>query len=84
MAFPRPRSLNGRLLFGLVLIALPLLAALLLAAYQLRRLNETSERLVVQGVQATRLTQDLFAQTASLERSLRLYQVLGDASLRTS
>jgi two-component system sensor histidine kinase GlrK len=84
MAFPRPRSLNGRLLFGLALIALPLLAALLLAAYQLRRLNETSERLVVQGVQATRLTQDLFAQTASLERSLRLYQVLGDASLRTS
>ena len=84
MAFPRPRSLNGRLLFGLVLIALPLLAALLLAAYQLRRLNETSERLVVQGVQATRLTQDLFAQTASLERSLRLYQVLGDATLLTS
>ncbi len=84
MAFPRPRSLNGRLLFGLALIALPLLAALLMAAYQLRRLNETSERVVVQGVQATRLTQELFAQTASLERSLRLYQVLGDATLRTS
>jgi two-component system sensor histidine kinase GlrK len=81
MAIPRPRSLNGRLLLGLAIIAAPLLTALVTAAVQLRRLSETSEQLVVEGVQATRLAQDLFAQTASLERSLRLYQVLGDAKL---
>jgi two-component system sensor histidine kinase GlrK len=81
MALPRPRSLNGRLLLGLAVIAAPLLAALVTAAVQLRRLSETSERLVVEGVQATRLAQDLFAQTASLERSLRLYQVLGKQEL---
>jgi two-component system sensor histidine kinase GlrK len=81
MAFPRPRSLNTRLLLGLAIIAAPLLAALVTAAVQLRRLSESSERLVNEGVQATRLTQDLFAQSASLERSLRLYQVMGDAKV---
>ena len=81
MVFPRPRSLNGRLLLVLAIIAAPLLAALVTAAVQLRGLSETSERLVYEGVQATRLTQDLFAQTASLERSLRLYRELGDARL---
>jgi len=79
MAFPRPRSLNARLLLGLAVIAAPLLAALVTAAVQLRRLSESSERLVNEGVQATRLAQDMFAQSASLERSLRLYQVVGDA-----
>ncbi len=81
MAIPRPRSLNGRLLLGLTIIAVPLLAALVTAAVQLRRLSDSSERLVVEAVQSTRLAQDLFAQTASLERSLRLYQVIGGATL---
>ena len=76
MAFPRPRSLNTRLLLGLAIIAAPLLAALVTAAVQLRRLSESSERLVTEGVQATRLTQDLFAQSASLER----WQAVGHPS----
>jgi two-component system sensor histidine kinase GlrK len=81
MHIARPRSLSGLLLLGLAIIAIPLLAALLTAGIQMRRLAETSERLVVEGVQATRLTQELFAQTASLERTVRLYQVLADRKL---
>jgi two-component system, NtrC family, sensor histidine kinase GlrK len=81
MQFARPRSLSALLLVGLGIIALPLIGALLTAAVQMRRLAENSERLVVEGVQATRLTQELFAQIVSLERNVRLYQVLADEKL---
>jgi len=82
MQFARPRSLSALLLVGLTIIALPLIAALLTAAVQLRRLSENSERLVTEGVQATRSTQDLFALIVPLERSVRLYQVLGGEKLQ--
>ena len=47
----------------------------------MRRLADTSQRLVADAVQTTRLSQDLYAQIALLERSARLYQVLGDDSV---
>jgi hypothetical protein len=81
MNFLRPRSLSALVLLGLAVIALPLVAGLVTAGLQMRRLAETSERIVAEGVVATRLTQELFAQSASLERQLRLYQVLGDPKL---
>lgn len=77
----RPRSLSALVLLGLAIIALPLIAALVTAGLQMRRLSETSERIIADGVVATRLTQELFAQTASLERQLRYYQVLADPKL---
>jgi two-component system, NtrC family, sensor histidine kinase GlrK len=82
MQFARPRSLSALLLVGLTIIALPLIAALLTAAVQLRRLSENSERLVTDGVQATRSTQALFALIVPLERTVRLYQVLGGEKLQ--
>ncbi len=81
MNFPRPRSLSGLVLLGLAIIALPLVAGLVTAGLQMRRLAETSERIVAEGVIATRLTQELFAQSVPLERQVRLYQVLGDPKL---
>lgn len=66
------------MLLGLALIAAPLLVAILNAGLQMRRLADSSERLVLGSVQATRLSQDLFAQIAALERTARLYQLLGD------
>ncbi len=81
MRFLRPRSLSGLVLLGLLLIALPLLAALVVSAIQMRRLGESSERIVTEGVNGTRLTQQLFTQTALLERQVRLYSVLGDAKV---
>jgi two-component system sensor histidine kinase GlrK len=76
-----PKSLNGFLLLGLSVLAGPLLFAILNATVEMRRLTGSSQRLVIDSVQTTRLSQDLYAQIALLERSARLYQVLGDASV---
>jgi two-component system sensor histidine kinase GlrK len=73
-----PKSLNGFLLLGLSVLAGPLLFAILNATVQMRHLADTSQRLVADSVQTTRLSQDLYAQIALLERSARLYQVLRD------
>jgi two-component system, NtrC family, sensor histidine kinase GlrK len=81
MNFPRPRSLSALVLLGLAIIALPLVAGLVTAGLQMRRLAETSERIVAEGVNATRLTQELFTQSVPLERQMRLYQLLGDVKL---
>ncbi len=81
MTFLRPRSLSSLVLLGLAIVALPLVAGLITAGVQMRRLAETSERIVAEGVRGTRLTQDLFTQSAQLERQLRLYQVLADEKL---
>ena len=77
----RPKSLHGFLLLGLAIIAVPLLAAILNATVQMRRLTEDSQRLVLESVQTTRLTQNLYAQIASFERAARLYQVMGSATV---
>ena len=81
MTFPRPRSLGGLVLLGFVLVSLPLLLGVVSATVQMTRLSESSERLVVYGVQATQYTQALVRQTAAMERSARLYQLLGNADL---
>jgi two-component system sensor histidine kinase GlrK len=69
------------MLLGLALIAGPLLVAVIDAAIQLRSLSRASQDLVVEGVQTARLSQSLFADINSLERTVRLYQVLGDVKL---
>jgi two-component system, NtrC family, sensor histidine kinase GlrK len=84
MGWLLPKSLNGFLLLGLGILAGPLLLAILHAAVQMRRLSDTSQQLVVDSVQSTRLTQDMYAQIALLERSARLYQVLGEPAVRAS
>jgi two-component system sensor histidine kinase GlrK len=84
MRWARPKSLSGLMLLGLALIAIPLLVAVLNAAVRMRELTATSEQLVVESVRATRATQQLFAQIASLERTARLYQVLQDPKLLDS
>ncbi len=69
------------MLLGLALIAGPLLVAVVDAAIQIRRLAAASQDLVLEGVQSARLSQSLFSDIASLERTVRLYQVLGDSKL---
>jgi two-component system sensor histidine kinase GlrK len=81
MKLLRPRSLSALALLGLAMIALPMIAALATAGLQMRRISETSARIVADGVAATRLTQELFAQGSVLERQVRLYQVLGEPEL---
>jgi two-component system, NtrC family, sensor histidine kinase GlrK len=81
MRWPTPKSLSGLMLLGLAFIAGPLLVAVVDAAIQIRSLARTSQQLVLEGVQSARLSRSLIADIASLERTVRLYQVLGDAKL---
>jgi two-component system sensor histidine kinase GlrK len=69
------------MLLGLVVIAVPLLAAIINAAITMRDLTLASQVLVRQSVQTSRNTQELTTLIASTERTLRLYQVLGDRQL---
>ena len=69
------------MLLGLLVIAVPLLVAVLSAALQIRTLADTSRKLVVEGVTAARTSQDLAAQIGSLERTTKLYQVLGTGNM---
>jgi two-component system sensor histidine kinase GlrK len=79
--FPRPRSLSGLVLLGFALVSLPLVLGVVGAAVQMTRLSESTQRLVVYGVQATQFSQALVRQSAAMERSARLYQLLGNAEL---
>jgi two-component system sensor histidine kinase GlrK len=76
-----PKSLNGFLLLGLVTLAGPLLFGILNATVQMQRLTTTGQRMVADSVRTTRLSQDMYAQIALLERSARLYLVLADQSV---
>ncbi|MDX1406303.1 MAG: ATP-binding protein [Woeseiaceae bacterium] len=78
MKFPRPRSLNGLILVGFGLVALPLLGAVIWALFNLDRLAEQSEQLVITGVSAAENNRLLAQQVDSLERVARQYIVLRD------
>jgi two-component system sensor histidine kinase GlrK len=80
--FPRPRSLGGLIFLGLLLVSLPLLVGVVSAALEISRLADSSERLVLHGMQATRYSQAMVRQVAAMERSARLYQLLGESELR--
>ncbi len=69
------------MLLGLAFIAIPLLFAVVDAVRQIRSLAATSQQLVLEGVQSARLSRSLIADIASLERTIRLYQVLGEPRL---
>jgi two-component system sensor histidine kinase GlrK len=58
-----------------------LLAGVVSAALNITRLSVSSERLVLHGVEGTRYTQAIVRQVAAMERSARLYQLLGRAEL---
>ncbi len=69
------------MLIGFTIVAAPLLFAIVNAAVQMNRLSVRSQQLVVDGVQGTRSNQRMFEEIAALERTARLYQVIGSADL---
>jgi len=81
LPFHRPRSITGLILLGFALVAAPLLIAIVRAAIQMDRLAEESEHLVLVGVEATRLSQEMVELIPDLERNARLYSVLGNPDL---
>jgi two-component system sensor histidine kinase GlrK len=76
MKFRGPKSLNGLILVGFGLVALPLLIAVFWALFNLDKLAEQSEQLVVTGVMAAENNRQLEQQVASLERVARQFLVL--------
>ena len=72
------------MLIGLVLAAMPLAIAVIDASVQMRQLANSSQQLVLRGVEATRSSQALLTGIASLERTARLFSVLNDPKLLDS
>jgi two-component system sensor histidine kinase GlrK len=69
------------MLIGFTIVAAPLLFATVNAAVQMSRLSNRSEQLVVHGMKGTRNNQMMFEEIGSLERTARLYQIIGNADL---
>ena len=69
------------MLIGFTIVAAPLLFAIVNAAVQMNRLSTRSEQLVVHGVRATRNNQRMFEEIGALERTARLYQIVGNGDL---
>jgi two-component system sensor histidine kinase GlrK len=69
------------MMIGFTIVAAPLLFAIVNAAVQMNHLSNRSEQLVVHGMQGTRNNQVLFAQIGTLERTAKLYQIIGSADL---
>jgi two-component system, NtrC family, sensor histidine kinase GlrK len=72
------------MLIGFTIVAAPLLFAIVNAAVQMSRLSNRSEQLVVHGMQGTRNNQSMFEEIGALERTARLYQIIGNNELRDS
>src|SRR5438552_868346 len=77
MRMPRPRSLSGLMLIGFTIVAAPLLFAIVNGAVQMNRLSARSQQLVVHGMQGTRNNQKVLEELGALERSARLYKIIG-------
>ena len=77
----RPKSLSGLIMVGFAVVAVPSLLALVSASIQMNRLAEESERLVIEGIRATRDTQSLNEKRSLMDRRARLYQVTGNEDL---
>ena len=69
------------MLIGFTIVAAPLLFAIVNAAVQMNRLSTRSEQLVLHGVRGTRNNQRMFEEIGALERTARLYQIIGSADL---
>ena len=80
----RPKSLSGLILVGFSVVAVPLLLSVVRAATQMNRLASESEQLVIQGVKATRDSQNLNEQLTVMARRARLFQVTGREDLLLS
>jgi two-component system, NtrC family, sensor histidine kinase GlrK len=84
MRLPRPKSLSGLMLIGFTIVAAPLLFAIVNAAVQMNRLSIRSQQLVAHGMQGTRNNQRMFEEIGALERTARLYQIIGNPDLLES
>lgn len=76
-----PKSFLKLILGGFMLVALPLILALIYSAMSINRLSNQSREAVYQAEQLAHGSRILVDQAVEMERSVRLYLILGDASL---
>lgn len=76
-----PRSFLRLILTGWLLTALPLLVAIAFASLSLSRLTERSAASMRETAEATRIAWELDEDILTMERLLRQYEALQDASL---
>jgi two-component system sensor histidine kinase GlrK len=69
------------MLIGFTIVAAPLLFAIVNGAVQMNRLSVRSQQLVVHGMQGTRNNQRMFEEIGALERTARLYQIIGNREM---
>ena len=69
------------MLIGFTIVAAPLLFAIVNSAVQMNRLSARSQQLVVHGMQGTRNNQKMFEELGALERTARLYQIIGNREM---
>jgi two-component system sensor histidine kinase GlrK len=69
------------MLIGFTIVAAPLLFAIVNGAVQMNRLSVRSQQLVVHGMQGTRNNQRMFEELGALERTARLYQIIGNREM---
>ena len=78
------KSFYSLVLIGFIFVAAPLVAAIITGAYYVDKLTEQSQEAVYRSVKTTQLSRVLLQQTAAMERNVRQYLVLGNASLLDS
>ena len=69
--WPRPRSLVHLLLAGFTMVTLPLLTAVYQAGQSMSHLSRQSREMVITGVEASRLSQELQELLVNMERRAR-------------
>lgn len=76
-----PRSFLKLIIAGFLLVALPLIFAIVNNAVSIHEIVQRSQRTVQQAVEATKASGILIEQVTVMERSVRQFAALGDASL---
>lgn len=77
----KPRSILQLTITGFLAVAGLLITALIVTADQLDGLSNESQRLVTQAAAAMRASRILIEQTTAMERNIRQYTILNDASI---
>jgi len=79
-----PKSFYSLVLLGFIFVAAPLVAAVMTGAYYVDKLTDQSQEALYRAVKSTEFSRQLVEQARSMERNVRQYIVLGNASLLDS
>lgn len=82
--FAHLKSFYSLILIGFIFVAIPLAAAVFTGVYYVDKLTDQSQQAVFRAVKSTQLSRILVQQATAMERNVRQYFILGNASLLDS